>query len=121
MKTEIINQDRTSSPEYDEFEIFLSAQLQQAQPYMMDDSFTAQLMAKLPAAKKLSPWQERLIIAVPLVIISLLVLSQFSVLALLIKLWTLFVVVDVTSLLQMGLVLAVAVVTGASLWFAKQF
>jgi hypothetical protein len=104
----------------DAFDNFLSAQLQQTQHYLMDDNFTAQIMAKLPAAKKLSIWQERLIIAVPLLIISFLVISQFSVLAILIKFWTLLVVVDVMSLLKMGLVMSAVAVFGASFWFAKQ-
>lgn len=116
----MMKQDPTL-PLDDGFEHFLSAQLQQAQPYLMDDHFTAQLMAKLPAAKKLSVWQERMIILVPFLIISVLVLSQFSVLALVVNVWTLLVSVDVASLLTMGLMVSVVVVSGASLWFAKQF
>jgi len=102
------------------FDNFLSAQLQQSHPYLMDDNFTAQVMAKLPAAKKLSLWQERLIIAVPLLIISLLVVSQFSVIAILIKLWTLLMVADVASLFAIGLAVSAVSISGASFWFAKQ-
>lgn len=117
----MMNQDQKTSFDEDGFDNFLSAQLKQSQPYLMDDSFTAQVMAKLPAAKKLSLWQERLIIAVPLIIISLLVISQFSVLAVLIKLWTLLVTVDVASLLSIGLAISFAAISGTSFWFAKQF
>jgi len=74
----------------------------------------------LPAPKKLSVWQERLIIFVPLFVISLLVISQFSVLGVLIKLWTLAVSMDVTHLVQIGMLLSIAVISGASLWFARQ-
>lgn len=116
----MIKQDRNTPLDDDGFDNFLRAQLQQAQPYLMDDNFTAQLMEKLPAAKKLSVWQERLIIVVPLIIISLLVISQFSVLAILINLWTLFLVTDVMSLLKMGLVISALAVFGTSYWFAKQ-
>lgn len=113
--------DRLIDSSIDCFDNFLSKQLLQAQPYLEDDNFTAQIMAKLPAAKKLSIWQERLIILVPLFIISALVISQFSVLAIMIKLWTLLVVVDVASLLNMGLAISFVAISGASYWFAKQF
>jgi len=103
------------------FDNFLSAQLQQSQPYLMDDNFTSHVMAKLPAAKRLSRWHERLIILVPLLIISLLVISQFSVLEVLIKVWTFLVVLDVATLLKIGLVMSIAATSGASFWAAKQF
>lgn len=105
----------------DDFDNFLSKQLQHSQPYLQDDNFTEQVMGKLPAAKKLSRWQERLIIIVPLIVISLLVLSQFSILAALIKFWIFIQGANVASLLQLGLFITVAVISGASIWFAKQF
>lgn len=114
------NSSSTASVADDDFDIFLRGQLQQAQPYLMDDNFTAQVMVQLPAAKKLSMWQERLIILVPLLIISLLVFSQFSVLDVLVKLWTLLVAADISSLLNIGLVISMAAVSGASYWFLKQ-
>ncbi|GGY77178.1 hypothetical protein GCM10011613_22110 [Cellvibrio zantedeschiae] len=116
----MIKQEPTLLLDDDGFDNFLSAQLKQAQPYLSDEDFTAQVMAKLPAAKKLSPWQERLIILVPFLIISLLVISQFSVVAVLVKVWTLLVSADVTSLLTISLMMSVTAVSGASLWFAKQ-
>jgi hypothetical protein len=57
---------------------------------------------------------------VPLILISALVLSQFSVLAILIKLWTLLISANVAGLLQIGLFATIASVCGASYWFAKQ-
>lgn len=113
-------QDHNTPFDDDAFDSFLSAQLQQTQPYLMDDDFTTKVMVKLPAAKKLSVWQERLIIAVPLFIISVLVISQFSLLGLFIKVWTLLVVADVASLLNIGLAVSAAAVCGTSYWFAKQ-
>ncbi|RYY04602.1 MAG: hypothetical protein EOO53_01980 [Gammaproteobacteria bacterium] len=107
--------------EHDDFDIFLKKQLQQAQPYVEDNDFTANVMNQLPAAKTLGVWQERLIILIPFMIISLLVLSQFSLLNILIKLWSFLVAVQVTNLMQIGLVTMLAVISGASFWFAKQF
>lgn len=113
--------DNVSDSFRDSFDNFLSTQLQQSQPYLPDDNFTAQVMGRLPVAKKLSRWQERLIIIVPLVVISLLVLSQFSVLAIAVKLWTFLVGAQIASLLQLGLLITIMVISGASIWFAKQF
>lgn len=114
--------DRFNLTGNDSFDNFLSSQLRQAQPYLDDDNFTAQVVGQLPAAnKKLSPWQERLIILIPLVIISSLVLSQFPVMELLISLWTFILGAQLASLLQLGLFTTIAVISGASIWFAKQF
>lgn len=116
------NDERSNQAVNDSFDNFLSNQLRQAQPYLDDDNFTAQVMGQLPAAnKKLSPWQERLIILIPLVIISSLVLSQFPVMELLISLWTFILGAQLASLLQLGLFTTIAVISGASIWFAKQF
>lgn len=116
------NDDRFNLNGNDSFDNFLASQLRQAQPYLDDDNFTAQVMGQLPAAhKKLSPWQERLIILIPLVIISSLVLSQFPVMELLISLWTFILGAQLASLLQLGLFTTIAVISGASIWFAKQF
>jgi len=104
----------------DSFDSFLRRQLQQSQPYVMDDNFSAQVMAKLPARKKLSPLQERLIIALPVVIITLLILSQFSLLAIAINVWTWLVALNLGSLLKIGLATILLAISTASYWVAKQ-
>ena len=118
------NQDHTHHPSdgnsNDSFDVFLTKHLQQANTYLPDDDFSARVMQQLPAPKKLSRWQERLIILIPLVIISLFVLSQFSILAVIIKLWTWLSIMDFMSILQIGILTTLAVISGAGLWFAKQ-
>lgn len=118
------NQDHTHHPSdgssNDSFDAFLTKHLQQAQNYLPDDDFSARVIQQLPAPKTLSLWQERLIIMVPLLVISLLVLSQFSVLAVLIKMWVLLVTTSFTSILQIGILTTVVVISGAAFWFAKQ-
>lgn len=118
------NQDHTHHPSdgssNDSFDAFLTKHLQQAHNYLPDDDFSARVMQQLPAPKTLSLWQERLIIMVPLLVISLLVLSQFSVLAVLIKMWVLLVTTSFTSILQIGILTTVVVISGAAFWFAKQ-
>ena len=104
----------------DSFDDFLTKHLQHAQTYLLDDDFTARVIKQLPAPKKLSLWQERLIIIIPLLVISVLVLSQFPVLAVLIKVWVLFWTVDLSGLLQAGFLMSIAAILGATFWFAKQ-
>lgn len=113
-------QDHNMSIVDDDFDVFLRGQLQQTQPYLMDDNFTAQVIRQLPVQKKLRLWQERLIIIFPLIIISLLVLSQFSLTAVLIKLWVLLLTVDTASLLKIGFLTTLFAVSGASFWCARQ-
>lgn len=113
------NSFREPTPD-DGFDNFLRSHLQQAQPYLMDDDFSAKVMAQLPAPKMLSPLQERLIITVPLVIITLLILSQFSLLEVGIRLWTWLVALNLGSLLKIGLTMMVLAVSTASYWVAKQ-
>jgi hypothetical protein len=61
-----------------------------------------------------------MIILVPLILISFLVLSQFSVVGILVKLWVLIMSTNVASLLQFGMMVTIAVICGSSFWFAKQ-
>lgn len=104
----------------DGFDSFLRKQLQQENPYLDDDNFSANVMARLPAPKKLSRLQERLIIGVPLVIITLLILSQFSPLVVAIKIWTWLVALNFNSLFKIGFAMIVLAVSSASYWMAKQ-
>jgi hypothetical protein len=103
------------------FDNFLAKQLQESQPYISDNDFTANVVNKLPTAKKLSVWQERLIIFIPFLMISLLVLSQFSILNVLVSFWSFLVATQIATWLQLGLITTLTVVIGASCWFAKQF
>ena len=102
------------------FDNFLRTQFKQAQPYLMDENFTANVIAKLPEHKKLSRLHERLIILIPLIIISVLVLSQFSLVAFVIKAWTWLFVVDVTNFVKVAASLAIISFGFIGIWFAKQ-
>lgn len=104
----------------DSFDVFLRARLQQTKPYLHDENFTAQVMARLPAPKKLLRWQERLIIAVPLLIISILVLSQNSLLAFIIKAWVMLSVISVQNLFQLVLEVSLVALLAVSYWLAKK-
>lgn len=114
------NQDKDPQIAPDNFELFLREQLQQHQHYVEDGDFSARVMSSLPAPRRLSRLQERLILLVPLIVISLLVLSQFSLTSGL-KTWYLLLSLDFTSLLKLGVILAISAVSAASYWMAKQF
>jgi len=113
--------DATNAPLEESFDIFLRNHLQQKKIYLQDDNFTAQVMATLPAAKSLSRWQERLIMLVPLLVISILVLSQQSLLAFLIRSWVLLSVISVENLFKITLEASIVILMGASYWLAKQY
>ncbi len=61
------------------FDDFLQQQLQSSSPYLDDGDFSAKVMAGLPAPKRLNPWLERLIVVLPVTLIAVLVLRQFSI------------------------------------------
>ena len=81
-----------------------------------DDGFTAQFMARLPAPKTLNPWLEKAIIAVPVLLISLLVLSHFPWRELVQPVYGWFLLQDLTSLLSMGVAVFIALVVAPVAW-----
>lgn len=60
------------------FDDFLQQQLQGSSAYLDDGDFSARVMAGLPVQKRLHPWLEKLIIVLPVTLITLFVASQFS-------------------------------------------
>jgi hypothetical protein len=60
------------------FDDFLRQQLQGSSPYLDDGDFSARVLASLPAQKRLHPWLEKLIVLLPVTLIAVLVLRQFS-------------------------------------------
>ncbi|RYZ83135.1 MAG: hypothetical protein EOO68_33410 [Moraxellaceae bacterium] len=107
----------------DNFEAFLSHHLKQSRVYLDDESFAAGVLEKLPTKitnRTLSRFHEWLIIAVPLVIISALILSQFNVVALAIKMWTWLFIVDFANFIQLSLVCGFMMLASIGLWLAKQ-
>lgn len=101
------------------FDIFLRAQLQQEKPYLEDDNFSVRVMASLPIAKKTISWRERLMVSLPLMVISILVLSQNSLLAFAIKSWVLLSILSIDNLFKILVAVSLAVLLSASYWFAK--
>ena len=104
----------THPAQSDSFDDFLRQQLHAA--YIDDDGFTAQFMARLPAPKTLNPWLEKAIIAVPVLLISLLVLSHFPWRELVQPVYGWFLLQDLTSLLSMGVAVFIALVVAPVAW-----
>ncbi|HSC66237.1 MAG TPA: hypothetical protein VLC79_00990 [Cellvibrio sp.] len=88
------------------FDDFLQQQLQGASSYLDDGDFSARVMASLPAQKRLNPWIEKLIVCVPVTLIALLVLSQFSLRELIQPVYAWMLVLDMGSLLKLALIMA---------------
>ncbi len=104
----------------DNFDNFLCAQLKQSHEYLPDDNFTANVIAQLPAQKKLRRSQEYLILVVPCAVITLLVLSQLPVIALIIKSWVWLSLIDVVGWLQLSCIIFVAGLLGLASWFVNK-
>ena len=115
----MMNHESKPMTDMDDFDRFLSQQLTQAQPYLMDDGFAAQVMTQLSPVKKLARGQERLILVLPVLLISALVLSQFSPLAIMVGLWTWLVTLSFTGLVKTGVVFAAVAVAGACGWMIR--
>lgn len=60
-----------------EFDTFLAKHLQAPQNYIEDEGFSARVMAGLPKPYRINPLLEKTILWLPVLLISLLVLSQF--------------------------------------------
>ena len=87
----------------DNFDNFLRLQLQDSSPYLDDGDFSARVMASLPAQKRLNPWLEKLIVFVPVTLIALLVLRQFSLRELIQPVYGWVLTFDMNSLITLAM------------------
>lgn len=101
------------------FDDFLRQQLQASSDYIDDSGFTAQVMTGLPAPKRLNRWLELLIVAVPAVVISLLVMSQFTLLHLIQPVYAWVLTVDLGGLISLGVAVVAALVIVPALLILK--
>ena len=92
----------------DKFDDFLRLQLQDSSPYLDDGDFSARVMASLPTQKRLNPWLEKLIVCIPVTLIAVLVLRQFSLRELIQPVYGWVLTFDVSSIVSLVVILAVA-------------
>lgn len=90
----------------EQFDDFLQLQLQGSSPYLNDGDFSARVIASLPAQKRLNRWIERLIVSVPVSLIALLVLNQFSLRGFIQPVYAWVLTVDAVSLLVLAMAMA---------------
>lgn len=88
------------------FDDFLRLQLQGSSPYLDDGDFSARVLASLPAQKRLNPWLEKLIVLLPVSLIAVLVLRQFSVRELIQPAYGWLLTLDMHSLAMIAVVMA---------------
>jgi hypothetical protein len=101
----------------DSFDDFLAQHLRQPREYLLDDGFTAQVMAALPQQKSKSYRAEALIIGLPLFIISSLVFSQFPFATFGSNLWYFFAQIDVAGWLTVGVTASATIMLIGVMWF----
>jgi hypothetical protein len=89
------------------FDTFLTRHLQTQTPYIDDEGFTALLMERLPAPKRINTWLEKLIVWLPVSLISLVVLAQFPWRSLVQSAYAWVLTMDVASLVSVVLVLSI--------------
>ena len=102
------------------FDDFLRKQLQGSTHYLDDGDFSAQVMASLPAPQRISRWLEIMIVAVPVTVIALLVLSQFSVRDIIQPVYGWMLTVDMAGLMSVGIAAVLAMLATPFLLIFKQ-
>lgn len=104
----------------DNFEEFLSRQLRANQPYLADDGFTEHVMAALPGSKPSKSWWQRPITIVLVLLVSLAIISQGSLLESVIQLWYWLFAADPLTLLKTGAVISVGTLLVGLGWLARE-
>lgn len=102
------------------FDDFLKQTLQQRSEYIDDDDFTARVMAGLPAPHRLNPWLERLILALPVSLIALWVVSQLPWRDLIRPVYGWLLTVDGTGLITLGAGAMLLAATIPLLWLLRR-
>lgn len=106
--------------QHDNFDTFLSQQLKANQPYLADEGFTEQVMAALPASEQIKPWWMRPITTVPVLMVSLLILSQVPLLESAIQLWGWLLAADPLTLLKTGAAISAGTLLAGIGWLARE-
>lgn len=88
------------------FDDFLRLQLQGASAYLDDGDFSARVLASLPAQNRLNPWLEKLIVLLPVTLIAVLVLRQFSVRELIQPAYGWMLTLDMHSIVSLAVIMA---------------
>lgn len=88
------------------FDDFLRKQMHGSSPYLDDGDFSARVLASLPAQKRVKPWLEKLIVLLPVTLIAVLVLRQFSVREFIQPAYGWVLTLDIQSLVMLAVIMA---------------
>ncbi len=102
------------------FDDFLRQQLQGSSHYLHDGDFSAKVMAGLPEPRRLSRWLEISIVVVPVTVIALLVMSQFSLRDIIQPVYAWMLTMDMASLMSLGAAAVFAMLAVPLLLIFKQ-
>lgn len=103
----------------DSFDYWLTQALQQEKPYLIDEGFTKNVMAELPNPPRLQR-KTHIILALPVIAISLLVLWQLPLEHLTNRIWHLLLGLDLMQLFLLGATTSASLLLSTCLWLARQ-
>lgn len=103
-----------------QFDNFLRQQLHNTSDYIDDGDFSARVMGSLPAPKRLNPWLERFIVCLPVTLIALLVVQQFSPRDLIQSVYAWVLTFDLHGLLTMAAVMVLVAVIAPLFWLLRR-
>lgn len=96
----------------DNFEQLLAQHFQQSQEYIDDDGFTAKVMLQLPKKREFNPWIKSLILWGPLLLVSVLVLSNLPGLQLVHSASAFLLSLTIKEIVVSGVLLGMAMLLG---------
>lgn len=102
------------------FDDFLAKHLQTKHGYIDDDGFSARVIANLPAPRKINTLLEKLIIGLPVLLISVLVLSQFPWRELIQPAYAIILTMDTVMVMKTGVALFAVMSVATIFWCAKR-
>lgn len=102
------------------FDDFLTKHLQTEHDYIDDDGFTANVMASLPAPKKINPFMEKLILGVPVLLIATLVLNQFPWREMVQPAYAMLLTMNIEAIVKIGITLLATMFAATAFWGAKR-
>lgn len=96
--------------ENDDIEFLLKKHFQQRSDYLDDDGFTASVMSQLPQKTEINPWLKRLILWLPVSLVTLLVLSFIPWLQVIHQVYAYYLAASPQNLMLVGIPLVMSII-----------
>jgi hypothetical protein len=94
----------------DDIEFLLKKHFQQESNYLDDNGFTALVMTQLPHKTQINPWIKRLILWLPVSLVTLLVLSFIPWLQVIHQVYAYYLIASPQDLMLIGIPLAISII-----------